>query len=378
MRLSAALMVRDEEKNLPRCLESIKGLVDELVVIDTGSEDATPEIARAHGAKVFHSPWQYDFSLHRNESIEKCSGDWVFIVDADEKIEGKKRAAVRLLKWLDQMPKDVGAVVLELRDMQDGETFMSFNSPRIFRRGKVRYENIVHNRPVYSGKAVFCPLVSVVHYGYDLDEDGQDRKYHRTMSLLEARLKNDPNDWQVYFYMAQLYPKQGKLKAALTCCESYLRHKDDVEKFNQSIWFTLLQLALKLKDEETIERHFRAALEALPYDVDIAWAVMEYGIMKGDPEIIAEGASRYVVAYDRILADPLSKQERFIYSANSKALTMALYHLSLLRLNDGLRLLERLKALFPELPKDYRESAEADLSRELMKIGIKWIHKGAA
>lgn len=375
MRISAALMVRDEEENLPRCLASIKGLVDEVVVVDTGSTDQTPEIAKEYGAKVSFQLWAYDFSLHRNESIRRASGDWILIIDADEEIVGKTK---KLKKWLDLLPAAVDCVALELRDMQDGETFMSFNSPRIFRRGKVKYENIVHNRPVYQGKAVFCLLVSVVHYGYDLDEDGQDRKYHRTMSLLETRLKNNPNDWQVYFYMAQLYPKKGKLKAALTCCESYIRHRDDIEKFNQSIWFTLLQLALKLKDEETIERHFRAALEALPYDVDVAWAVMEYGIMKPDPEIIAEGASRYVVAYDRVLADPLSKQERFIYSANSKALTMALYHLSLLRLNDGLRLLERLKALLPELPKDYRESTKTDISRELMKIGIKWIHKEAA
>ena len=375
MKISAALMVRDEEKNLPRCLESIKDLVDEIIVVDTGSKDRTLEIAREYGAKTFFQPWQYDFSLHRNESISKCSGDWILIIDADEEIVGKRK---KLEKWLKRAPASIDCAVLELRDMQGAETFMSFNSARIFRRGKIHYENIVHNRPVYPGKAAFCDALAVIHYGYDLDEAGQDRKYHRTMDLLETRLKNDPHDWQVYFYMAQLYPKKGLNRAALTACEAYIKHKDDVEKFNESIWFTLLQLAIKLKDTETIERHFRAALEALPYDVDISWAVMQYGAMKGDPEIMAEGASRYVVAYDRALADPLAKQERFVYNANTKALTMALYHLSLIRLNDGLRLLERIKAIIPELPKDFRESTEADLSRELLKIGIKWIHKEAA
>jgi tetratricopeptide (TPR) repeat protein len=262
--------------------------------------------------------------------------------------------------------------------MQEGELYLSFNQSRIFRKGKIEYKNIVHNRPVFSGKAVFCPLIHVKHYGYDLDADGQDRKYHRTMDLLQARLKQNPEDWQSYFYMAQLYPKKQKLKSALACCLTYVRHENEISEFNQSIWFTLLQLALILKEKDAIEKYFRQALEALPYDVDISWAVMEYGIMIKDPEIIAEGASRYVVAYDRLIADPLTKQERFIYKANTKVLTLALYHLSLLRLNDGLRLLERLKALMPELPKEYRESAEADLSRELSKIGIKWIHKEAA
>lgn len=375
MRISAAMMVRDEEKNIPRCLASIKDLVDEIIVIDTGSKDRTPEIAKGYGAKVIYSPWRYDFSYHRNESIAAASGDWVLIVDADDELVGKKK---KVKKWLDRMPSEVDCAVLELRDMQEGEVYLSFNQSRIFRKGKIEYKNIVHNRPTFPGKAVFCPLIHVKHYGYDLDDEGQDRKYHRTMDLLQARLKANPGDWQVYFYMAQVYPKKNKSKSALACCLTYVRHRDEIQEFNNSIWFTLLQLALKLQDRDTIETYFRQALEALPYDVDISWAVMEYGIMIKDPEIITEGASRYVIAYDRLIADPLQKQERFVYQANTKALTLALYHLSLLRLNDGLRLLERLKALMPELPENYRESAENDLSRELSKIGIKWIHKEAA
>jgi glycosyltransferase involved in cell wall biosynthesis len=375
MRISAAMMVRDEEENLPRCLESIKNLVDEIVVIDTGSTDRSAEISAEYGAKVFHEQWSHDFSLHRNQSISKTSGDWVLIIDADEKIVGKKKKAK---KWLDRMPDDVNCAVLELRDMQEGEVYLSFNSPRIFRRGRVKYKNIVHNRAEFEGKAVYCPLISVTHYGYDLDEEGQDRKYHRTMGLLQTRLKQNPEDWQVYFYMAQLFPKKQKLKSALACCLTYVRHKEQIPVFNQSIWFTLLQLALKLADKETIEKYFRQALDALPYDIDVSWAVMEYGIMIKNPEIIAEGASRYVIAYDRLIAYPVEKQGRFVYCGSTKNLTLALYHLSLLRLNDGLRLLERLKALMPELPENYRESAQADLARELEKIGIKWIHKEAA
>jgi glycosyltransferase involved in cell wall biosynthesis len=372
------MMVRDEEENLPRCLESIKGVVDEIVVVDTGSKDRTPEIAAEFGAKVFHRPWAYDFSLHRNQSIAMTRGDWILIIDADAELIAQPNAKHRLKKWLGKMPDDVDAAVIEIQDMQDGEVFMSFNAARIFRKGRIVYKNIVHNKAEYPGKAVFCDIVSSRHYGYDLDEAGKDRKYQRTMNLLQARLKQNPNDWQVYFYMAQLYPQKGNFKSTLACCLTYVRHKDEVDEFYNAIWFTLLQFALKLGDKETIEKYFRQALEALPYDVDISWAVMEYGIMIKDPEIIAEGASRYIVAYDDLMVNPAPKNERFIFHANTKVLSFALYHLSLLRLNDGLRLLERLNALFPELPEGFRESAENDLSRELNKIGIKWLHKEAA
>lgn len=375
MRISAAMMVRDEEKNISRSLQSIENLVDEIIIIDTGSKDKTPDIAREFGAKVFHRKWANDFSFHRNQSIEQASGDWIMIIDADEEIIGKKK---KLKKWIKKLPDDFSSIVIELRDMQDDDVYLSFNSPRIFRKGKIQYKNIVHNRPEFDGKAVYCPFIQVKHYGYDLDDAGQDKKYRRTMSLLEERLRKDPEDWATYFYMAQLYPKKQKFKEALDSCKTYIEHQNEIKDFNDSIWFTLLQLAIKLEDKKVIETYFRQALERLPYDVDISYMVMEYGIMIKDPEIISEGASRYVISYDRLLANPLEKKERFIYCADIKCLSLALYQLSLIRLNDGLRLLERLKTLLPELPEDFQKSAENDLSRELLKIGIKWIHKEAA
>ena len=375
MLISAAMIVKNEEKNLGRCLNSIKDFVDEIVIIDTGSEDRTPEIAREYGAKVIFSPWRYDFSFHRNESIEECSGDWILVIDADEELIGKRE---RFREWLKGAPWEADAIVIDLKDMQDDDVYMSFNSSRFFRRGQITYKNIVHNKPEFDGKAIFSSFVHLKHYGYDLTEAGRDRKYHRTMSLLQARLKQNPNDWPVYFYMAQLFPQKQRLKSALACCLTYIRHKDEVKDFNDSIWFTLLQLALKLKDLKTVDDYFRQALEALPYDVDVSFAVMEYGIMKKDPEIISEGASRFIVSYDQIRKNPLSKKQRFVYQANDKTLTFALYHLALIRLNDGLRLLERLKDVMPYLDDEYRENVENDLARELPKIGIKWIHKEAA
>ena len=84
--LSACMIVRDEENNLHRCLTSIKDVVDEIVVVDTGSEDRTVEIAKSFGAKVFHHPWEGDFSKHRNQSISYAKGKWIFIIDADEEL----------------------------------------------------------------------------------------------------------------------------------------------------------------------------------------------------------------------------------------------------------------------------------------------------
>src|SRR5580658_9036899 len=86
MLLSAAIIVRDEAEHLDGCLRSLRGLVDEIVVVDTGSSDASVEVARSHGAIVAHEPWQGGFAAPRNRSLELCSGEGILYIDADERV----------------------------------------------------------------------------------------------------------------------------------------------------------------------------------------------------------------------------------------------------------------------------------------------------
>ena len=82
--LTITLIVRNEEQTLGRCLDSVRGLANEIMVVDTGSTDGTREIAAAHGARVFHFPWCDDFAAARNESLRHATGQWVLWLDADE------------------------------------------------------------------------------------------------------------------------------------------------------------------------------------------------------------------------------------------------------------------------------------------------------
>src|SRR3954470_14737891 len=84
MSISVSLITKDEEQNIRRTLESVKW-ADEIVVVDSGSTDRTLEIAREYNAKIFVEPWK-GFSAQKNSSVEKCTGDWVLSLDADEEI----------------------------------------------------------------------------------------------------------------------------------------------------------------------------------------------------------------------------------------------------------------------------------------------------
>ncbi|MBI3090167.1 MAG: glycosyltransferase [Candidatus Tectomicrobia bacterium] len=98
-RLSLCMIVRDEEAYLPVCLESVAAIVDELIVVDTGSRDGTRDIARAFtqrlGGVLLELPWQDDFAAARNVSLEQARGDWILVLDADEVIAGRDLARLR-------------------------------------------------------------------------------------------------------------------------------------------------------------------------------------------------------------------------------------------------------------------------------------------
>lgn len=93
--ISLCMIVRNEEKSLPRCLASVEGLVDEIVIVDTGSADRTKEIAGAFGAAIYDFTWTEDFSAARNHAFSKATRDYIFWLDADDYLREEDQALFR-------------------------------------------------------------------------------------------------------------------------------------------------------------------------------------------------------------------------------------------------------------------------------------------
>src|SRR6476646_6610535 len=101
--VSLCVIAKNEEANLPACLASAADLVDEIIVVDTGSTDRTREVAASWGAKVFEFPWVDNFAAARNECLRHATGDWIFWLDADDTIDEQNRELLRqLFAHLDQ------------------------------------------------------------------------------------------------------------------------------------------------------------------------------------------------------------------------------------------------------------------------------------
>ena len=94
-RLSLCVIAKDEAAMLPGLLSSVVGVVDEIVLVDTGSSDATAAIARSAGAKVVDHPWRDDFADARNRALAESTGDWVLVLDCDERLAPGAGAVIR-------------------------------------------------------------------------------------------------------------------------------------------------------------------------------------------------------------------------------------------------------------------------------------------
>ncbi len=211
--LSLAMIVKNEEDYLAQCLESVKNLVDEIVIVDTGSQDRTRGIAKVFGARVYDFPWNGDFSEARNFSLSKVEGDWILVLDADEVIAEKDHRIIRELiqrgkrKAYTMITRNYTNKKLDNANLIDwehnsGEYFEERGSGwfptvkvRLFPNDKMlRFENPVHEVIDYAIKKegyeiVMCP-VPVHHYGR-LNEK---RTKERFQLYCELRNKLDGSD----------------------------------------------------------------------------------------------------------------------------------------------------------------------------------------
>lgn len=191
--LAAALIVRNEALCLKRCLDSVAPWVDSMVVVDTGSTDGTPDVARAAGADVADFEWIDDFAAARNRSLELADADWTLVVDADEWIVS---GGDRLRDWCTTAPR-IGVIALD-NCTRDGHVHRNWIS-RVVPRG-ARFSGRVHEQISSDLPRARCPIV-VNHDGYLAER--LTAKSERNRPLLLLSLAERPNDGYLLFQVGR-------------------------------------------------------------------------------------------------------------------------------------------------------------------------------
>jgi len=202
--ISLCMIVKNEEKDLPRCVESVRGLVDEIVVLDTGSEDNTVSIAESLGAKVYHMPWPGSFSAARNESLKKAGGSWILYLDADEALD--PNGCADCIRKAASDPA-VTAWSVPIRSYQwETDAYSVTLNMRLFRNlPELLFENEVHERiePALAriGAKIAAAPFFIDHFGYRAAPEAMKKKMERNLLLSQKHLERDPHDPYCLYYI---------------------------------------------------------------------------------------------------------------------------------------------------------------------------------
>ena len=311
MAMSLVMIVKDEAATLARTLDSVQGVVSEIIVVDTGSRDDTVAIAQSYGAKVSHVDWVNDFAAARNASLGYATGDWVLVLDADEVL---LPATAQLLQSLDQGQPlgDVAAedlLALNLLRLELGAPQAPYTLiTRCFRR----LPDITFTRPYHETvddsvaalqqanprwQVITLGEVALHHTGYDPAVVVQRGKFERARTTMEAYLADHPDDSYLLNKLAALYVASDQAAAALPLLNRALDQPgtlDELTRYELHYHRALAQAA----HPDRAARDYQAALDQpIPAILKLgAW--INYGSLKKDQGDLAGAIELFQQAVD--------------------------------------------------------------------------------
>lgn len=213
LRITAALIAKNEASRIGACMASLTDQVDEIVVVDTGSTDATPQIAANYGACVLHCAWLDDFAAARNVALDHASGDWILYIDADERLSVP--GSQRLHYAID--PHTQAGMMVRLHPRP---SHTAYHELRLFPRDdRIRFEGRIHEQILpgvrkvcaAEGKSIGTSDIALRHVGYEGDLT---HKHHRNLPLLELAVQERPDRLYCWYHLGETLGELGRLDEA--------------------------------------------------------------------------------------------------------------------------------------------------------------------
>ncbi|MEM7725431.1 MAG: glycosyltransferase [Cyanobacteria bacterium P01_A01_bin.45] len=245
MTLSLCAIAKNEAATLPSCLSSVKGVVDEIILLDTGSVDGTTQVAQEYGAKVYPYEWCDDFSAARNEALNYVTGDWVLVLDADETLNREIIPALRQVMEMEEYLL-VNLLRQEVGAKQSPYSLVS----RLFRnREDIRFSRPYHALVDDSIAEILgkennweigqLPGVAIFHSGYQASSIAQKSKSTRAQASMEKFLAANPDDAYVCSKLGGLYIEIGKVAEGISLLERGLQNPDIDDQIKYELYYHL-------------------------------------------------------------------------------------------------------------------------------------------
>jgi tetratricopeptide (TPR) repeat protein len=285
--VSLCLIVKDEEAHLPACLGSAADLVDELIVVDTGSADRTKEIAAASGARVVDFAWVDDFSAARNAALRHATGDWVFWLDADERLDEPN--GQRLRQLFTGLGDDRAAYSMKCRCLPATRTASAtvVDHVRLFRRHpQLRWTYRVHEQILPAlgqlGYQIRWTDVVLDHSGYQ-DPARHQAKQHRNLRLLRLQEADDPDEPFTLFNLGWALLELGQPADALPYLRRSLARTHPGASIVRKLYALLTQAHRQLGQPGAALAACRAGRARYPHDAELLFREGLLRRAQGDP-----------------------------------------------------------------------------------------------
>lgn len=269
------MIVKDEENNLPRCLNSIKDIVNEMIIVDTGSSDSTVAIAESFGASVYHFPWNGSFSDARNESLKHARFDWIMIMDADDEMPPENREQILDLTVNDEADAYFFETISYIGEEPGLDVLKNMNLRLMKNHKGYYYSNAIHEQIYCNIKAVNPAAkivnlnIKVYHYGYLNQNITEHNKRARNIGLLEKELKKKPEHPFTLFNLGSEYYAMGDNVTAIDYFERAYQQFDPNEGFSSHLILKMVHCYNGLGRNEEAIQYSKEGLKVFPYFTDL-------------------------------------------------------------------------------------------------------------
>ncbi len=262
--LTLSMIIKNEEKYLRNCLESAKNVVDEIVIVDTGSIDNSLKIAKEFNANIFHFNWLNDFSAARNFALSKSTGDWILYLDADERIS---QSSISEIKQITDTEKKLGIQCLVNSISTNKKNSQKMKYVRLFKNDKKIYftgkaHEQIEPSLIQNNYKIIDSNIEILHYGYDVSDEKLKEKAERNLKLLLIDYQKSPNSYLAY-QIANSYSIIKDLENSVRYFKKALKDKNLNNEF-KSICY------LHLADYEMRQNNLDAAKELIENGLKIA------------------------------------------------------------------------------------------------------------
>ncbi|MBM7618362.1 glycosyltransferase involved in cell wall biosynthesis [Bacillus tianshenii] len=295
------MIIKDEEKVLNRCLDSVKDIVDEIIVIDTGSTDNSKKVAALYTEKIYDYCWNDDFSKARNFAASKASGKWIIVLDADEYVD--KESFMMFKKDLEEKEVEENIFITQIVNFMgvEGEgTSLNYHE-RIYRNNSmIYYYRSVHEMLKHSDSKEVRGIASfqIFHTGYLESNMKKKRDSQRNLNILKMKRAKEPMD---YYFLGNEYYSLKKYDLAI----SYYKKGFQKKKSINSDWIP--KLLVKLISSLQLANRHQEAKNIINDSMKVYPSLVDFKYLKGKMYLDQKKNNKAILIFEDVLA----KKEKF-------------------------------------------------------------------